>query len=161
VERAAPGYPRSKYEAELDLSYAVALAAIHCRLFRNIERSVGWLNLFAGSGAVVTVINGFPHVAIGCGVLTAALSAYDLYFKPGKTAEAHERDKRAFIKLQSRSSSLTYIKLDEGMARIRADAAPALEVLERPVYNDNLRTHGRNEYLLPLSRWERFVRRLA
>ena len=155
------GYPRGKYEAELDLAYAVALSTIHCRLFQNIARSIGWLNLFAGSASVVTLLIGHPRITLALGILIAALSGYDLYFKPGETAAAHARDKRAFLKLQSRAAPMTFQQIDAGLARIRADAAPTLEALARPVFNDNLRTHGRPEYCVPLTRWERFVRWLA
>lgn len=154
-------YPRTKYEAELDLAYAAALSTIHCRLYRNIARTIGWLTFFSGSTSVVALLNGHSRVTLACGVVVAALSAYDLYFKPGESAADHARDKRAFLKLQARVAQLSLEQLDAGLARVRADAAPTLDALERPVFNDNLRSHGRQEYCVPLTRWERFVRWIA
>lgn len=158
---AAAAYPRTKYEAELDLAYAIALSSIHCRLFERIARLIGWLNFFSGTAIVVSLLNGHPRVTLGCGLLTAALSAYDLYFKPGDSAASHRRDRQAFLKLQARVAQLTLAQLDAGLARVRADAASTLDVLERPVFNDNLRSHGQQAYCVPLTRWERFARRIA
>ena len=158
---AATSYPRTKYEAQLDLAYAIALSSIHCRLFERIARAIGWLNFFSGAAIVVSLLNGHPRVTLACGLLTAALSAYDLYFKPGEAATNHRRDRQAFLKLQSRVAQLTLAQIDSKLALIRADAASTLDVLERPVFNDNLRSHGQQAYCVSLTRWERFARRIA
>ena len=154
-------YPRTKYEAELDLAYAIALSSIHCRLFERIAHAIGWLNFFSGSAIVVSLLNGHPRITLACGLLTTALSAYDLYFKPGEAAANHRRDRQAFLTLQERVAHLTLQQLDAGLARVRKNAASTLDVLERPVFNDNLRSHGQQAHCVPLTRWERFVRRIA
>lgn len=159
----AAGRERNEQEALLDVGYAIALSDLHCRLFRRTKKVTSFLTVVCGGGAVASSIGGPAGSAVTATLagFVTALAAYDLIFDPGAAAARHHLDKREFLRLATSGKYWKLARIDAELNRIREGATDCLKALEKPAYNENLRSHGLGEGAHPLTRWERFVYWLA
>ncbi|MEH6413832.1 hypothetical protein [Pseudomonas sp. CGJS7] len=145
----------------LDIDYAVCFSEANCRLFTRLKKVFVLINLLAGSAAMTTLLSKNATIAAIAGIVVAMISMIDLVYDPGAAAAAHMRDKQAFLSLRSRYSRLSLEGGDSELAKIKMSATHGLQSLARPAHNENLRHHGRKEYLVELSRWEQLVKLFA
>ena len=149
--------PRTLYEAQRDIEYAISLATFHCHLYTNIANGIRWLTAFLASATVVGLLARWPVVSLALGVATAALTAFTAVVDLRKLAERHESDRKRFLALQSKSDAMTLVQIDKALPTIRAKCAPTLRGLEYPAFNDMARRAGRPDWVRPLGWWERLL----
>lgn len=150
-------YERTKYEAELDLDFAIRLSELHARMFSRFKRGALLINLIAGSAAFVTLFGSSGLIAGIAGLVVAITSMVDLIWDFGHCAARHQGDREAFLKLRSRQVRLSMEQLDAELDRLRAKAAPTIDALSKPAFNSNLARHSRPECMVSLNAWEKFV----
>lgn len=157
-----PGeYQRTKYEASLDLGYAIRVHTLCARLFRRLQRLYSAMILGGGLIAVGTASDGHPMWTLISGILVGILSILDALSGCGEKAAAHERAIHQYARLKAKSHNMTFEELDKAMDEIGTEDPDVLESFRLPAYNDNIRSAGRLEWLEKLSKWERFMRALV
>lgn len=154
-------YERSEYEAKMDIAYYARLHVLHERLFSRMDKLGKLLELVAGSGAFYAVTAGHDGATKACALLIAVIALAGLVFDPAGRARGMRDAMRNYMLLLSDAEDLPLVEIDKRLARMGADAPTVLEGLRRPAYNQNLVSHGRASYTLPLTKWERFLQAIA
>ncbi|MDR7192714.1 hypothetical protein [Luteimonas terrae] len=161
MEPSSSAGPLTHYQALLDIDYAAHLAELHCRLLRRVDRIIVWLGLAGGTTSLASAFAATPVLAGIGGAVVTVLSLYALAFRPAEAAEAHAADKRKFLALKARASTMSPEKITSALARIQIDAQSTWDCLQLPAYNDVVTSAGRPEAVQKTTRWENFIRAIA
>jgi hypothetical protein len=127
-------YPRSAYEAALDVRYGCVLNRLNERLYNRIDALFGGVGLIGGSAAFAGVIAANSTLAAGAGLVLAALSIMD-----------------------ARLAGLSLEQTDAELIRLRAMFPDGIEGLALVAYNKNLLSNGRTDALAQLPLWSRVL----
>ncbi len=154
---------RTLFEVGMDICYYIRLSELHERLYARLDKAIKVAELVSGSGAFVTLLKGAPSVAA---VLTAAvviLSIVSLVFDFGGRARAmaDSRAKYEAVRVTSLRDGISVARAETALARAGAGSPTIIEALRLPAFNSNLKGHGFEDKVMPLSRWERFVDAIA
>lgn len=154
-------YERSKYEAQLDIDYAIELHARHIKLYRHLRWAFSLVFLVSGSAVFAGALAELGPLAKWTGAAIALCAILDHLSAPADKAAQHKELKRRWCELQAESGSLTLAEIDTRISTLRAEDVHIVDALQTPSYNANLRRHGREDFARPLSVWEWFVAALA
>ena len=140
-------HERSKYEALLDVRYAMRLHFLHRRLYNRLRGGVALVSFCAGSAAIATALQGVPGALLVCGVLVALASACDLVSHWSDRAARHDVWRRSMAAILQRETELSLCDIDAALAKHEGEVDDEIESLRILAYNDNLRSNGREDYV--------------
>jgi hypothetical protein len=147
-------YPRTKGESLLDLAYALELSVLSQRFYERLHKGIAFVSLLAGSVAFVTIFHPNSVVVTVAGLLVGILALVEQVYDFRGKGMIHAALVRRYLKLSARSAGLTLEKLDAAQAIIAIDTVPVIQGLRRLAANNNLRRHGYEDRVKPLTRWE-------
>lgn len=154
-------YPRTVYEAKLDIDYSIRLFALNERVFLRMEKSAKLLELVAGSGAFYAITAGHAEAVKWLSLLVASVALASLVFDPAGRARSMRDALRAYLDLAAEADAMTLEKIDQRRALLGKEEPPVIQGLCRPAFNQNLQRHARGSYSLPLNWWERLLQVVA
>lgn len=154
-------YPRSAYEAALDVRYGCVLNRLNERLYNRIDALFGGVGLIGGSAAFAGVISANATLAAVAGLVLAALSIIERLVGPSRKAEIHRQASVMFAELDARLGGLTLEQTDAELIRLRAMFPDGIEGLALLAYNKNLLSNGRTDALAQLPLWSRLLSAVA
>ena len=108
----------------------------------------------------------FPF-AVVIPVIIAVLSAWDLVVGTTRKAALHTGLYRSFIRLEEQSIKITKPSkkalddLETERLRIEMDEEPTYQALNRMCHNEQLRSEGRLEYMIPLTHWQAVLKNVC
>lgn len=150
-----------KYQVDLEVRYGIQFNAANERLFRRLKFLFDFLSLFAGSAAFAGAIAKDPLLAGIAGLGLAALAIINQLIAPGEVAVRFNEAYRRFTNLDRRTHEMRPSEIRNAIGEIRADAPWGVSSLGAVAYNRNLLANGREDALMPVSRWQRFVAFIA
>lgn len=147
-----------RYTLVLDVRYGAAFNRLQSRLYAHALTALSVLQIAAGSAAVVSVVSQSAVLATLSGIGIAALGAIGAVIDVGGRAARFDDHRRRFAETDAIASTLDLDDLGRRVSTLQG-SGPAGEVdaLAQPAYNENLRTNGRGDALVPLRRWERLL----
>ena len=156
-------YPRSLYEVRMDICYYAKLHVLHERLYARLDKGIKAIELIAGSGAFYAVTAGYTGTTKVCALVVTTFALLSLVYDYGGRAREMRGAVRNYLQLLSEvdRKGATVASLDKQLAQVGKDAPTTIDGLAKPAYNQNVASHGRYSYALPLSRWERFLQAIA
>ncbi|WP_313458716.1 hypothetical protein [Stenotrophomonas sp.] len=156
-------YPRSLYEVRMDICFKAKVHALHERLYARLDKGVKAIELIASSGAFYAVTAGYTGTTKVCALIVTTFVLLSLVYDFGGRAREMRDMMRNYMQLLSEvdREDVTVASLDRHLALIGRDGPALINGLAKPAYNQNLATHGRYGYALPLSRWERLLQGIA
>lgn len=153
-------YPRSIYEANLDIDYAVCLHWMHETLYRRVRWAVVVIQLASVTAVLGPYLSEKAHpiiAAAGAFVLVAITILDAATDFAGKVYE-HKEQRKELKRLRARTSKMSIDEIDAALDRLAADDNTfTLKSLRVPAYNENLSTHGRESFKVRPSWFERFM----
>ena len=153
-------YPRTHYEAGLDIDYAIELHARHLKLYRHMR----WIFslVFLGSGAAVfSNIEALGDYAKWLGAGIALTAIIDHLLAPADKVARHADLKRRWCDVRAKKDSLDLQTLDQHISELTGEDVHIISALEKPSFNANLRRHGRETAVRRLNPWEWLVSAMA
>lgn len=130
------------------------------RFYRRAALILRWTQFVAGGGAALTVFGGMPSVIQALGAVVALTAAVDIAWDPSDKAALCERNAERWGDLDAKAGALSDEDFSRDMIALTAIKAPTVDALIVPVFNDLLKTFGREDALQPESWWQRKVVRL-
>jgi len=157
-----PSPPHSHNEALRDLDYLIRLNQRHRRLYGRLTHGLRFFELLAAALGVTSALTGTPAaLAIGGGLL-ALVSLIGFACEPSKQHHTYDQTLQRYSRLRAAVVGGPEIPLNELEQRIgRIEDPDYIENLRLPSFNDMMRSHGLNQALLPLNRWQRLCAALA
>ena len=141
------GYERTKYEANLDIDYAIELHFRHVQFYKHLSGIFTLLTLLGGSTIAITASKLDPLIPSIIGGVVVAISLLEVTIKPATQAAHHADIKRRWATLLAKSIDLDLTSIDRGIAQLREIDTHVIRTLEIPAFNANLKRHGRDELL--------------
>lgn len=151
------GYERTHYEASLDVRFGARFATLSARLYRRIDLLFGFIGLASGSNALAGGLGGIPALSAIAGAIVATAAILERLVRPVEKAIACEALAMRFGQLHSESSGLDLDTLDSRLRLLQADQTPCFDSLRVPANNKNLLSQGREDWIRPELRWQRFL----
>ena len=154
-------YPRTHYEARLEVAYKARLHARHECLFDRLDKWGKLLELLAGSGAFFAVTAGHDTGVKVCALMVTAIALAGLLFDfAGRARDARSAMQR-YMQLLAKADKLNLAAIDQKMAMLSAEAPKVVGGLRNVAYNDVVSAEGRYSYRRKLSVRERFLQAIA
>lgn len=150
-------YPRTHYEAMLDIKHAVLVHRLNERLYNRADAMMGALGMAGGSGAVIGLLGSSPKVAAVAGAVLAVLSIVERTVGAARKAEVHRQGGEAFAALEVRARGIELAEIDAELAETKARFPDGLEGLGWVAYNRNVRSAGHVSSMVPMSRWQQLL----
>lgn len=150
-------YPRTHYEAVLDIKHAVLVHRLNERLYNRADALMGAIGMAGGSGAVVGLLGSSPKVAAVAGAVLAVLAIVERTVGAARKAEVHRQGAEAFAAIEVRAAGLQLAELDAELAATKARFPDGLEALGWVAYNRNVRSAGHISNVVPMTRWQRLL----
>ncbi len=154
-------YPRTHYEAVLDVRYAARYCLLQRRLYTRAMALFLGVELLGGSAAFAGWLGNTPALAAWSALMLAIVAAANIVFGPAEKRMLCELQRRRWTALDARAPGLTLEELDREIAQLRAEEIPEIELLRQPAFNDAMRENGRTDALVPLTFAERMVSSIA
>lgn len=155
-------YERTKYEALMDIDYAIELHQRHIRLYRHLRWIFNFVFLASGTAIFAGTLATEPAMAKWTGGALAILVIIDHLLNTGGKIYQHQTLMTAWCKLHERADGLELAELDRRISKLRSKDVHIISALEMVSYATNLQRHGRASSLpRKLSLWERFMGLLA
>lgn len=154
-------YPRTHYEAVLDIRYACVFSRLNVVLYDRIDVFFGFVGLAGGSAAVASVLTQQPGAAVTAGLTLAVMSILERLVNAARKSEQHKQAVAQFAELDARAPSMTLAEVDAELARLRAAAPQGFAGLAEVAFNANLRSNGRASHCISLPAWSRVLRLMA
>ncbi|QSQ38909.1 hypothetical protein [Xanthomonas translucens] len=160
---AATDYPRSIYEAKMDAYYYARLHVLHERLYSRLDKLGKLIELVSGSGAFYAVCMAYETLTQTFALIVAFIALASLVFDPAGRARVMRDGVRNYMEVVAMCSdeAVSLSAVDKRLAEIGVDAPTVIDGLRRPAYNQNLASHGRDGYMVALSRYERVLQAIA
>ncbi|MGM0703865.1 MAG: hypothetical protein ACQEUG_15900 [Pseudomonadota bacterium] len=152
---------RTLYEAQGDTRYSIRYLHLQERLFNRLAGIFKFASLFGGSAAFAGVITTSPVITGTSGLVITASTILDYVVAPERRAMQCLQAKARYQKLLRRSDQYDLPGHDRKAAKIARMPTPHIEGLRKPAYNDASIERGRIDFVVPLSRWERFLHKIA
>tara|TARA_R110001599_G_scaffold49091_2_gene140378 strand:- start:2395 stop:2898 length:504 start_codon:yes stop_codon:yes gene_type:complete len=153
--------PRTKEEAVLETCYTVRYMLIQQRLFSRMANVFTFTSLFGGSAAFAGVITHSTTLTATSGVFVAISTMLDFVIKPKENAAQCRKARRLFQRLIMKESEYNFEEYDFEFGRIALMDTPNIDSLRRPAVNDTFEQCGQTDQVIPLTRWERFMKMIA
>lgn len=155
-------YDRTKYEAILDIDYAIELHQRHIRLYRHLRWLFNFVFLASGTAIFAGTLAVEPAMARWTGGVLALLVILDHLLDPAGKAFQHQNLMTAWCKLHQRAERIELVEIDRRISKLRSKDIHIIKALEMVSYATNLQRHGRTSSIpRKLGLWERFVGLLA
>jgi hypothetical protein len=145
--------PRAEVTAAESFLFELVTAALYHRArlawFSGLHRLGMFINILAGTGAVVGVVSKAPILVVSVSLLLATISAASLAFDFAGFARKHEDARRLFhdlaAELEESSGNDTALRqLRAQMIRAAATHPSVYEAVEAMAYNAAIRSLGRD-----------------
>ena len=149
------------YGLVMELRYAARLHLLHERLYRRLRVLFGFVALFGGSAAAVSLGQKSGELALFAGFVLTLLPIVEVLVGPADRVAHHNQMYRAFLRLQGEAAALDAGELNVRLQALRADELPTLGALAPLAYNDTTRSHGHEATVMPLPRWSKLIGLLA
>jgi hypothetical protein len=155
--------PRTRFEIEADILYAITLHDRHVRLYRRIRGLVAFFSLLAGAGALHGALDQKGMLVTVLGITVAALSIFDQVCDFAGSISAHATKARLYRELlaKAKRKSIGDPELDACRLEAEIDGPTELETLRWPAQNSALRTLGHNDAVQALSMREWLMDKIA
>lgn len=127
------------------------------RFYRRTALFLRWVQFLAGGGAALTFLGNSPAMIQVLGGIVAVASAIDIAWDPSDKAAQCDRAAEKWGELDTRSDGLADAVFSREMVALTAMKVPTVDALIVPVFNDLLRTLGREDALEPENWWHRNV----
>lgn len=139
-------YERTKYEAILDVDYAIELHFRHTQFFKHLSGFFTLLTLLGGSTIAITASKLDPTIPAVIGGIVVVISLLEVTIKPTAQAAQHADTKRRWANLRAESEDMELQEIDKNISRLREIDDHIIRSLEIPAYNANVKRHGRAEF---------------
>jgi hypothetical protein len=133
---------RTKYEAILDVKYAIRLHFLHCRLYKRLRGTLVFISLAAGMSAFALALNVIPGAVGVMGVLVAVCAIIDATGNFAEKSMLHKQWRGELLHLLARADAMDVAAIDAELSRLSVQMDDEIEALRMPAYNDNLRSTG-------------------
>lgn len=141
---------RTKYEAELDVDYAIVWNRMHVRFYKKI-RFLFNLIFIAGGAAIFADFGEHQQIA---GMVIAISGIFSFLIDPSTKAAEHDELYRRWLALDAKKSTLELVELDRKSTKIRTLLnVHGINAINTLAYNANLARHGFKEGLAKRSPW--------
>jgi hypothetical protein len=154
-------YERTTYEALLDIRYNARLHLRSCRYYANLRWGAAIISLIGGSGALISAIQASHLALFACGMLVAIASAADIVGGWAEKGARHQVWRKAHLRLAERAPALSVEEIDAALLRLESEVDDEVEGLRVPAYNDNVRSNGRDDYVMRESLVARVMRAIS
>ncbi|WP_314408881.1 hypothetical protein [Pseudomonas kuykendallii] len=154
-------YERTKYEALLDVDYAIELHNRHIKLYRHLRWLFSLVFLATGTAVFAGALADFKNAAKWIGGATVFAAILDHLMAPADKIAQHADLKRQWCNLRADWENFSLVEIDQCMSRLSAADVHIVSALEKPSFNANLRRHGREECVRKLSVGEWLVSAVA
>ncbi len=154
---ASPDDGRTYYEAVLDVRYGMRFNDLCERAYNRADMLLNVVLLVGGGTAAVAVFNSSDKATLASGVLLSLVSAVSLLLGASRKAEQHAQAKRAYAALDARAPGLSLRELDAELRLLQGSSPSGITLLANPAQNAMLRSAGRPELVVPLTRAERLM----
>lgn len=154
-------YPRTIEEARLDASYDVRINELHERFFGRLHAGCMLITLLASTAAFVSVVQSNGALAAVSGAVITAVGFADALLDFGGKASRFRAARQRYQRLLATGADWNLAKFDKALAELAIEDEVPIEALRLPAYNQNLRRHGRLDFVQPLSRWQQLMELLA
>ena len=155
-----PDYPRTLYEARLDVEYDVRLQELHVRLYRRIRVGLTLMTLISGCTSFSTLFGSDAKVAGYAAAFITCAAFIDTAFDLGGRIAAHDAYRKALIRLLIKPG-VSLEQLDAKILRLRIEDPGNIEGLRVVAYNDSLRSNGRYEHIQKLTAYQTVLNWIA
>jgi len=126
--------------------------------YRRVATAFRFVQLLAGGSAVLTVFANSPVMLRILGAVLAITAAVDLAWNPSELASECEHHAERWAELDHRSGTMTDEDLSREVTHLIAMKAPTITGLVNPVFNDLMKTFGRDDLKpQPETWWQRHV----
>lgn len=144
----------------MDLQYGAVIASLHERLYARLDKGIKLAALFFGTFAFATVTAGMTTFTQVLAALIALGSLMSLLFDFAGRAREMRGALRTSQRLlaETHLPSATVAAIEAAIATAGGDAPTVIEGLRKPAFNQNLVTNGWHSKVVPLSKWERFLK---
>jgi len=157
-----PNPPRSHSEALRDLDYLIRLNQRHRRLYGRLNKCLRFLELLAGAIGLATAVAPSSISLAATGGLLALVGLAGFAIEPSKHYHTYHLTLQRYSRLRAAIVGRPEIPLNELEQHIgRIEDPDYIESLRLPSFNDMMRSHGLNQALPPLNRWQRLCAALA
>lgn len=150
-------HERSHYEAGLDIDYAIELHGHHIKLYRHMRWLFSLVFLVSGTAVFAGTLADYAILAKWTGGAIALIAIIDHLTAPADKIARHIELKRRWSELRASKASLDLEALESQMSKLTAEDVHIISGLRTPSYNANLRRHGREDCVRPLTPWEWIV----
>ncbi len=153
--------PRDLGQAVMELRYAIEYGELHEKFWSHVDTFLSFLQIAAGALAFAGVFKPESAVTPIAGVVLALLSAFQLTVKPRERSIQFRDSRRTLQGLNGRAWEMTLEALDAEFERVKSEAPRGIEAFTHPAENRVLARYGYASMMLPLTKTERLVQRLA
>lgn len=149
---------RTHYEATLDIGFGQRFNELCERFYKRLDFVFGAIGLIGGFAAASSLLGTCSQqTAVAAGLLLAANSIIERLVAPGAKAEIHAQMKRQYGQLRSQAPSLSLEALDQQLRTLQTDGPLGISGLSAVAYNANVRSEGREDFAMPLTRWNKML----
>lgn len=149
-----------RYQLEFDVHYGYWYNTLCESFYRRVDFACNLVQLTGGSVAAAGVIASHPWLVGSSGIALAMCAALSLAMQPAVKAERHCQIKSSWLDLQAQLPALSDAELISALSE-KKKADLGMLSLNLPASNAAMRSLGYLDGFAPLSRWQRFVQRIA
>lgn len=150
----------TRADLEFDVRFGYWYNFLNEKFYSRWDLFFNLVQLVGGSAAAAGVMAGSSSLVASSGVALAVCAACSLAWQPGLKAERHANTKRSFIDLKGRMPSMSDADCLQACAELQKGEA-GLPSLNMPAVNMTRRELGDAYDFAGMTRWQRFVQRLA
>jgi hypothetical protein len=158
---------RTRTEAIESVEYNIRYFLLHRRFHANAAKWVTFIELSAGSAAVVSALGDFRVATVISGIAIALMAAANHAWSFSDRARDFHDLERAAVKVLANASGKTSEEIDSERDLACIDGPPCMEGLRRVAQFDVWRQTGQDAFVeeelkkKPWTIWERFVRMIV
>jgi len=150
----------TREDLEFDVRFGYWYNLLNEKFYSRWDLFFNLVQLIGGSAAAAGVMAESSALVAGSGVALAVCAACSLAWQPGLKAERHANTKRAFVSLKGDMSGMQDAECQKACAELQKGEA-GLPALNMPAVNMTRRELGEAYDFDGMTRWQRFVQRLA
>ena len=119
------------------IRYGVRVLERHAALWKSVDRLCRFVSLLAGSGAIAALGAGNQGFTLACGLVFAAVQAFEFSVNPGEKSAASRAQSRPYADLWAAQSDHDEAALERAWRRVvAADEVTVVATLKCLAYND-------------------------